>query len=130
MPLRDRFRSPVDGLVSWQSFHAQWTGMIVQALSHSLPHRYVAVPCAHRTTESDDAAPAVWMPPKATRIISTDLPAPAEWGVRVCDIRRGRSLVAAVQFVNPANKDRREHRQAFVAKWVALLPEPHCGRGR
>ncbi len=41
--------------------------------------------------------------------------------MRVYDSRRGRRLVAAIEIVNPANKDRPEHRRAFVAKCAALL---------
>ena len=37
------------------------------------------------------------------------------------DAERGRQLVAAVEIVSPANKDRPEHRQAFVSKCLALL---------
>src|SRR5262249_6226159 len=35
----------------------------------------------------------------------------------------GRRLVAAVEIVSPANKDRPEHRRAFVAKCIALLQQ-------
>ena len=41
--------------------------------------------------------------------------------MRVYDVRRGRRLVAAVEIVSPANKDRPERRRAFVAKCTALL---------
>jgi hypothetical protein len=43
--------------------------------------------------------------------------------VRVYDTRRSRRLVAAVEIASPANKDRPEHRRAFVAKCAALLQE-------
>ena len=39
-----------------------------------------------------------------------------EYEVLVYDQVRGRTLVAAVEIVSPANKDRPENRQAFVAK--------------
>jgi hypothetical protein len=53
--------------------------------------------------------------------VATDLPVEDEYEVRVYDVRRGRRLVAAVEIVSPANKDRPEHRGAFVAKCAALL---------
>jgi hypothetical protein len=36
-------------------------------------------------------------------------------------VEREKTLVAAVEFVSPGNKDRAEHRQAFVAKCSVLL---------
>ena len=39
------------------------------------------------------------------------------------DEERGRTLVAAVEFVSPANKDRPETRRVFVAKCAALLQQ-------
>ena len=37
--------------------------------------------------------------------------------------RRGMRLVAVVELVSPGNKDRAEHRQAFVTKCAAYLQE-------
>src|SRR6185437_5357209 len=44
-----------------------------------------------------------------------------EYEVRIHDARRGRHLVAAIEIVSPANKDRPEHRNVFVAKCAALV---------
>jgi hypothetical protein len=145
MPLRDHFRSPLDDLTSWEGFHGQWPAMIVLALARQLPRRYVAAPRVHSgssveidvaTYEKDEpdapslgagggndggVAAAVWAPGRPTFAVATDLPAPDEYEVRVYDSRRGRSLVAAVEIVSPANKDRPDHRRAFVAKCAALL---------
>lgn len=38
-------------------------------------------------------------------------------------VRRGRRLLAAIEIVSPANKDRLEHRRALVAKCSALLQQ-------
>lgn len=144
MPLRDHFRPPLDDETAWEGFHGQWPAMIVLSLSAHLPRGYVAAPRVHAgssaeidvaTYEKDDRAAgatatgnggiatAVWAPPKPTLTIATDLPAPNGYEVRVYDSKRGRRLVAAVEIVSPANKDRPEHRAAFVAKCVALLQE-------
>jgi hypothetical protein len=146
MPLRDHFRSPLDDLTSWEGFHGQWPAMIVQALSRQLPRRYVAAPRVHSgwsveidvaTYEKDElespladagngnggVATAVWAPARPTLVVATDLPAPDEYEVRVYDSKRGRRLVAAVEIVSPANKDRPEHRRAFAAKCAALLQQ-------
>ncbi len=46
-----------------------------------------------------------------------------EYEVLIYDIEREKRLVAAVEFVSPGNKDRAEHRQAFVAKCSTLLQQ-------
>ena len=150
MPLRDHFRPPLDDRTSWDGFHGQWPAMITLELSRKLPPRYVAAPHVHlgssieidvATSEEDEVAPpesggvgnggggvatAVWTPPRPTLAVVTDLPALDEYEVRVYDANRGRRLVAAVEIVSPAHKDRPEHRRAFVAKCAALLQNHVC----
>jgi Protein of unknown function (DUF4058) len=106
MPLRDHFHSPVDDFTSWESFHASWPVMMVARLRQKLPSRYLAAPRAHWGSS-----------------VEADLPSLDEYEVRVYDTERGRALVAAVEIVSPSNKDRPEHRRAFVAKCAALLQE-------
>jgi hypothetical protein len=123
--------------------------MIVSGLSRKLPQRYIAEPQVHlgssveidmATYEEDDAdspsagekgngggvATAVWAPPRPTLAVETDLPALDEYEVCVYDTKSGRRLVAEVEIVSPAYKDRPEHRRAFVAKCAALLQEHVC----
>jgi hypothetical protein len=149
MPLRDHFRSPLADRRRWDGLHGQWPAMIVIGLNRHLPERYVAEPQIHlgsgieidvATYEEDKAgsptvaeqgglggvATAVWAPPRPTLAVATDLPNLDEYEVRVYDTRSGRRLVAAVEIVSPANKDRPEHRRAFVAKCAALLQDQVC----
>jgi hypothetical protein len=149
MPLRDHFRPPLDNRTSWDGFHGQWPAMIVMALYRQLPPRYVAAPNIHLGTsieidvaafEEDEAdtpstgrpgengglATVLWAPPTPTLAIATDLPDQDEYEVRIYDTKHGRRLVAAIEIVSPANKDRPEHRRAFVAKCAALLRERVC----
>ena len=147
MPLRDHFRPPLDDHRRWEGFHATWPVMMVSLLRSKLPRRYFAEPGVHSganaeidvTTlhdESEDVlaagngndngggiATAVWAPPRPTLSVVTDLPTQDEYEVRVYDEKRHSRLVAAVEIVSPANKDRPEHRRAFVAKCAALLRE-------
>ena len=59
--------------------------------------------------------------------ITTELPDQDEYEVRVYDTRRGRRpRRRAIEIVSPANKDRPEHRRAFVAKCAALLRNGVC----
>jgi hypothetical protein len=63
----------------------------------------------------------VWAPARPTLVVATDLPAQDEYEIRIYDNERNQRLVAAVELVSPANKDRPEHRRAFAAKCAALL---------
>jgi hypothetical protein len=149
MPLRDHFRPPLERQRHWEGFHAQWPAMIVLALSPQLPRRYVAEPRVHLgvsaeidvgTFEEEETsaaalergsgngaeggvATAVWAPPRPTLTLATDLPAQTAYEVHVFDQERGSRLVAAVEFVSPANKDRAENRRAFAIKCAALLEQ-------
>jgi Protein of unknown function (DUF4058) len=111
MPLRDHFRSPLDDLTSWEGFYGGWPAMMVLALVRILPLRYLAAPRVHlgSFTESDEAS------------YEYDEANSYEYEVRIYDSKRGRRLVAAIEIVSPANKDRPEHRRAFVAKCAGLL---------
>ena len=143
MPLRDHFRPPVDNVASWEELHGGWPMVIVQHLNQKLPPGYVAAPRVHlgaqaeidvAAFEKDDApsiggmreanggvATAVWAPPAASLAIETEVPDFDEYEVRIYDAQRGRTLVATIEIVSPANKDRPEHRNAFVGKCAALL---------
>jgi hypothetical protein len=145
MPLRDHFRPPLDDERSWDEVHGQWPATIVAALNKMLPRRFVAAPQVHLGTfaqidvtafereqgeggalfedgnNGGGVATAVWAPTLPTLTLATDLPAQDEYEVRVYDEKHGRRLVAAIEIVSPANKDRLEHRRAFVAKCISLL---------
>src|SRR5262249_51824764 len=58
--------------------------------------------------------------------LETTLPDQDEYEVRVYDERHGRVLVAAIELISPANKDRPESRRAFVGKVAALLQRNVC----
>lgn len=144
MPLRDHIHPPVTRHGRWDAVHGGWPMVIIQTLAHRLPRRYVARPTVHlgafaqidvSTYEKDavdngelhatngegGVATAVWAPARPTLAIATDLPAQDEYEVRIYDTELGERLVAAIEIVSPANKDRPEHRRAFVAKCAALL---------
>jgi len=143
MPLRDHFRPPLDDLTSWEGLHGQWPAVIVQDLRKQLPAGYVAEPRAHSGSQLEidvaafekdhppwlsgtsagngGVATAVWAPARPSVAVETTLPDYDEYEVRIYDAKRRRHLVAAIEIVSPANKDRPEHRNIFVAKCAALL---------
>lgn len=148
MPLRDHFRPPISKASSWEGFHGMWPAMIVQRLVPQLPDGFTAEPRVHLGSyfEIDvsaykdqeprpefgadkvagGVATATWAPPEPTLIVDTDLTDQYEYEVKVYDQSRGRVLVAAVELVSPANKDRPENRRAFVTKCAALLQQDVC----
>ena len=104
-----------------------------RARVHLGPHAEIDV-TAYETDTADSAAAktgeanggvatAVWAPPRPTLDLAVDLPEQDEYEVRVYDTQRHRRLVAAVEIISPANKDRPEHRRTFVAKCAALLQQ-------
>jgi hypothetical protein len=149
MPLRDHFRPPISARASWEGFHGGWPMMMVQQLAPQLPDNFTAEPRVHlgsyfeidvsayeedtepspgrRTTSgSRGAATATWAPPQPTLAVDSELTEQYEYEVLVYDQSRNRQLVACVEIVSPANKDRPENRQAFVSKCAALLQKKVC----
>ena len=138
MPLRDHFHPPLSKRASWEGFHGGWPMVIVQHLTGKLPPRYAAEPRVHLGAQIeidvgsferveaggptvDGNNGAAWEPSRPTVTVETELLSTNEYEVRVFDMERDRRLVAAVEIVSPANKDRADHRQAFVSKCEALL---------
>ena len=120
-----------------------WPGNIVQQLRSKLPEGYLAEPRVRLgaefeidigameyepgpfepSSDSGGAGLATMAYPvaKPDLTVATELPEQYEYEVRIYDVTEERTLVAAIEFVSPANKDRPEHRNNFVAKCAALL---------
>jgi Protein of unknown function (DUF4058) len=145
MPLRDHFRPPVSRQVSWQEIHGGWPMVIVQQLKKQLPPGFTSGPNVHPGaqievdiaayerdgvpsgfTERDErggvaTATATWTAVEPSLAVETDIADDDEYEVRIYDAERGRTLVAVIELVSPANKDRAETRNRFVGKCAALL---------
>ncbi len=137
MPLRDHFRPPTTKHGSWESLHGGWPMVLVQQLRSQLPPGFVAVPRVHlgpyfeidiAAFERDDSplrrnsgGTATLAAPKPSWAIETDVPEEDEYEVRIYNADEERELVATIELVSPANKDRPEHRNVFVGKCAALL---------
>lgn len=144
MALRDHFRSPVNDTHSWDELHGQWPGEIVRQLTTILPPGFRASPRIHlgaafevdigsyelddretvATSEEGGTATVTAIAPTLT--IEADLSEQDEYEVRIYDSERGRQLVAAIEIVSPANKDRLAAREMFVTKCIALLQQEVC----
>ena len=136
MPLFDHFHAPLRKKRHWESFHTSWTTAIARQLNQRpLPAGFVAEP--HVTLgvsveadvatfeEEDEHRPPAdrWAPPAPPVVTAVDFTGIDVCEVRVYDDEMARTLVAAVELVSPANKDRRSHRRAFVAKCAAYLQQ-------
>ena len=71
-------------------------------------------------------ATATQAPPVPTLTLDAEFPEQYAYEVLIFDLERDRRLVAAVEIVSPANKDRPESRQLFVAKCFNLLRQDVC----
>ena len=123
---------------------------MVQDLATNLPANYVAEPrvhlgsyfeidvCTFEDAEADEPnlvpksepngglATAMWAPPAPSLAVDVDMPEQYAYEVLVFDVDRGRHLVAVIEIVSPANKDRPDSRQLFVAKCAGLLQKGVC----
>ncbi len=140
MPLLDHFHPPLRGRRHWEGFHGRWAAAIADALNTSLlPEGYFAEFEVHigQFVEVDVAplqeggagrvgngggtalATRAWSPP----VVLAPLPAvfPDIFEVQVFSESGGPTLVAALELVSPANKDRPEARRTFAAKCAAYL---------
>jgi hypothetical protein len=144
MPLRDHFRSPVNDTHSWDEVHGQWPGEIVRDLTTILPAGFRAAPKVHLgsafevdvgsydlDSRDPDALPDSSSGPtqaafSPTLTVEAELADQDEYEVRIYDTERGRQLVAAIEIVSPANKDRPNTREVFIGKAAALLQQGVC----
>lgn len=67
-----------------------------------------------------------WAPPEPTLTVAAAFADQYEYAVHVYETTDGRRLVAAVEIVSPANKDRPDHRRLFTAKCATLVAQGVC----
>ncbi|MCI0376724.1 MAG: DUF4058 family protein [Gemmataceae bacterium] len=140
MPLLDHFHPPLSQRRHWESFHAAWATALADSLNDGrLPEGYFAeelITVGGRVeidvaTWEETAAPRNG--PVATQVWTAPAPVmtmPAvfldTFAVKVYRSEGGPTLVAAVEFVSPGNKDRESQRRAFAVKCANYL---HQGIG-
>lgn len=143
MPLRDHFHPPLHPTRSWESFHSRWASSIADYLDGVLPPRYfaeinvrlgpqVATDVAEWQGDprgegelpngpagGQAVAVQTYSPPAPSAVLPAVFP--DEMEVQVVDDRGAARLVAVVELVSPANKDRPGERRSFAAKCAAYL---------
>jgi hypothetical protein len=140
MPLFDHFHAPLRKRRHWESFHTAWTTSIARQLNKQpLPEGFIAEPHVilgvtveadvatfeeeTAEPEADNPANSHWVPARPLVVTPVVLSGIDVFEIRVYDDEMTRTLVAAVEIVSPANKDRPGHRRAFVAKCAAYLQQ-------
>lgn len=127
MPLFDHFQPPMSKARHWDSILARWASAVADRLDQDwLPDGYFAEFHVHVGGRLDVATeecqpPQSWTPPPPDARIPAIFPDVVE--LLVFHAEAGRSLVAAVEFVTPANKDRPEARRGFAARCASYLQD-------
>src|SRR6266852_4224887 len=138
MPLLDHFRPPLSQRRHGDSFHGAWAEAMAMNLNQSLlPEQFVAearvklggqveidvATFAGNGASADSGAGgvAVWAPPRPVAIASLDFRDPDVFEVQVLSEAEGPRLVAAIELVSPANKDRPANRRMFAVKCASYL---------
>ncbi len=137
--LLDHFHPPLSVQRPWHGFHHAWASIISFDLNARLPDGYFSSPNiqygieidiatfeeAHVSIHQDiDAGSGgrarVWDGPQPTQTLG--LPVLTDIVEALVFRDEGAPvLVGAIELVSPANKDRPEHREAFVSKCMAYL---------
>ncbi len=142
MPLLDHFHPPSFPRRSWESSHTLWTAQLTGNLNlRPLGYGFLAeanVPIGISVAadvaafEEDSStgggsngavATEVWVPPQPPLVMPVDFTKLETFEIRIYDQDRARTLVAVVELIGPGNKDRPEHRRAFLDKCAAYLRE-------
>jgi Protein of unknown function (DUF4058) len=150
MGLQDHFHPPLSNRRHWHSFHNAWATYIASDLNAKLPDGYFAEPNVQFGIEIDVAAFEEAATEQLTEELNLE-PSPnhslrptrssPSWQpstpamtipfsqtdelvqVNIFNAEQGPTLMAAVELVSPANKDRVVQRDAFVGKCLAYLQQ-------
>ncbi|MBM4072116.1 MAG: DUF4058 family protein [Planctomycetes bacterium] len=142
MPLLDHFHPPLSTWRHWHAFHNAWATYISSDLNRRLPSNFFAEANVKFGIEIDvgtfeekgrleggangapvaaaTETPEAWSPPAPTLTLPFTITSDIV-EIQVFDKSAGPVLAGAIELVSPANKDRPEHRDAFVCKCAAYL---------
>lgn len=142
MPLLDHFHPPVADKAPWTSIGTFWITAMVRSLNRSLPdqgfrafaHVYLGHMVEANVAEFEydsNSDASDWESSTGGLALATEVaPAPVltfspqypdEFEVQIRDTKKGMALVAAIEVVSPANKDREETRAKLVSKCIGYL---------
>jgi hypothetical protein len=139
VPLLDHFHPPLSERRPWESFHTTWASTLADYLNRDvLAAGFIALEQVHAGagveidvasySESADSASGggtatvprtVWTPALAPLALPASFPPSCT--VAIQSTEGDPTLVAAIELVSPANKDRPSHRRLFAAKCATYL---------
>jgi hypothetical protein len=139
MPLLDHFRPPLSLRRHWDSFHGAWAEAVALQLNQGLlPESYCAearVKISGRVEidvatfeengkdQSSAGGVVVWAPPRPAAAVPLDFGDLDVFEVQVFTDQEGPELVADIELVSPANKDRPSNRRMFGVKCASYLQQ-------
>lgn len=147
MPLRDFFHRPLANECDWSTFHGTWAHTILQRLNRAvLSEPYAARSFVHLGTQIEvdvsavrregtpslfngngggvaTAPPQVYTPPAPPLSDEVTFTEPDLFEVKVYRGSGMWKLVAAIELVSEANKDREESRRTFAVKCGSYLQQ-------
>lgn len=138
MPLQDHFRPPLNKALPWTVFHGRWATEIADELNRSLlPPRYRAwahaqlgggsveidVATLREAGWEEPSGTERWEPPAASGTAIIDFTGLDAFEVKVIYDGGDSELIAALELVSPANKDRPANRRAFAMKCANYLEQ-------
>jgi Protein of unknown function (DUF4058) len=139
MPLLDHFHSPTKYVAPWSSIGTFWITSIVRSLNRTLPsdgfrafaHVYLGHMVEADIAEFEmDSASEGWENTRSGGLATAVAPAPQltfspqfpdVFEVQIRDTKKGMTLVAVIEVVSPANKDRQETRRKLTRKCAGFL---------
>lgn len=131
MPIVDHFKGEISKTRSWSSFHYLWAGLIAGELNRVLPEDFIAEPSVYKgavevdvkvdefTSREDKGTQIIYQIPAPSAVIEAVNLEVGE--VRIFDLNNARKTVGVVEIVSPANKDRGQHQNAFLAKCYSFI---------
>jgi len=132
MTLLDHFRPPLSARRHWHSFHSGWSTFLASHLNEQLPEGYFAEPNVQFGIEIDVATfeegnghgeiTPTWDVPAPTQTLAVALLGDVV-EVLIFSSEGGPTLAGAIELVSPSNKDRPEHRDAFVSKCATYIQQ-------
>ena len=134
MPIIDHFSPKVRAISHFHSFHNAWATHIAVDLNALLPNNFVAEPNVQigSRIEIDVQAdelltgnqnPLVSQYKFPAAMVSVPASFPDETEIYIVNLSDARRTVGVIEIVSPANKDRPQHRDTFIAKCLSLISE-------
>lgn len=125
--LRDHFHPPLKGRRHWEAFLSSWACNLAAAINQQLPQDWFAEPKANFGIKIDTATVETesvtrWSHVSPTLTLDFSLAADIV-KVSIYESSAGPILAGVIELISPANKDFREHRDAFTAKCESMLRE-------